>query len=112
MGCAAGARPPVSAAPPATPAPAPLSSAERAEAARLVTIETELAALRGLPFRRPVPFARQTRDDFRAYVRAELARELGPAKAADHGRALIALGLAPEGFDLRAALEEALVTQV
>jgi hypothetical protein len=59
-----------------------------------------------------VPAERQTREGFRAYVRGELARELPPAKAADQARALIALGLAPAGFDLRAATEEALVTQV
>ncbi len=112
VGCARVPPPAITAPASAPPAAKPRSDAERAEAARLLAIETELAALRGRPFLKPVPYERQTRETFRAYVRAELARELGPAKAADHGRALVALGLAPEGFDLRASIEEALVTQV
>lgn len=94
----------------APPCPKVLASGK--DDARLKAIQVELGVLRGRAFRCFVPAERQQRAAFREYVRGELASEMPPAKAADQGRALVALGLAPEGFDLRAATEEALVTQV
>jgi hypothetical protein len=75
-------------------------------------IETEVATLRGRPFLRPVPYRKETREDFRVYVRGEIARDFGPGKAARLSRALAALGLVPAGFDVPGAMEEALVTEV
>jgi hypothetical protein len=114
LACAAQPRGAVPAVAPAAAiaAPCPKAIARGLDDAPLRKIEAELGALRGLRFRCPVPAERQTREGFRAYVKGELARELPPGKAADEGRTLTALGLAPEGFDVRAATEEALVTQV
>jgi hypothetical protein len=92
--------------------PCPVVRASGKDDARLRAIQVELGALRGRSFRCFVPAERQARAAFREYVRGELATELPAQKAADQGRAMVALGFAPEGFDLRAATEEALVTQV
>jgi hypothetical protein len=91
-------------------APAPVASPPSPP--WLSEVEAEVATLRGLPFLRAVPYARESRANFRTYVRAELARDLGPEKAADESRALAALGFVPAGFDLRAAMEDAAVTEV
>jgi hypothetical protein len=99
----------VVAGPPPAPATAP---ALTPEPAWLRDIEAELTALRGLPFRRAVPFATQTRDEFRRDVRDDLARELPPGKSSDLSRAYASLGVVAPGFDLARALEDALATQV
>jgi hypothetical protein len=75
-------------------------------------LQGELTALRGLPFTRPVPFASQSRADFRAKVRGELSRELPSHKATDLSRAYAALGFVPPGFDLSRALEDAVTSEV
>jgi hypothetical protein len=75
-------------------------------------IQAEVSALRGLPFLRPVPYAAQSRKDFRQYVRRELARELPGAKLASLARTYGQMGLTPPAFDLGAALERSLTTQV
>lgn len=95
------AAPAASAAPPAPAAPPHFGR-----------IEEELAALRGLPFVRPVPYARETQADFRARVHKELGRELPQEKNAVLSRAYVELGLAPAGFNLLSTLEDALTTQV
>ena len=88
----------------ASPPPPPVS--------RFSRIETELSALRGLPFKNGVPSSTQSRGDFRAWVHAELGRELPPAKNQGLSRAYADLGFVPPGFDLTSTLEEALTTQV
>jgi len=80
--------------------------------ARFTRIETELSARRGLPFKNGVPSSTQSRGDFRAWVHAELGRELPPGKNEGLSRAYALLGLVPPGFDLTSTLEEALTTQV
>jgi hypothetical protein len=96
--------PALAAASPAAAPSAPVSPFSR--------IETELSALRGLPFEHSVPSSTQSRVDFRAWVHAELGRDLPPAKNQGLSHAYADLGLAPRGFDLTTTLEEALTTQV
>ncbi len=101
--------------PTVTPAPTVVPSAPApatAAPAHFGRIEDELAALRGLPFLRSVPFAQESRKDFRARVHKELGRELTPQKNEVLSRAFADLGLAPAGFNLLATLEDALTTQV
>ncbi len=90
-------------------APAPASAAP---VSRFSRIETELSALRGLRFKSAVPSSTQSRADFRAWVHAELGRELPPKKSEGLSHAYADLGLAPQGFDLTTTLEDALTTQV
>ena len=97
---------------PAAPGPAAPAPASAAPASRFSRIETELSALRALPFKNSVPSSAQTRGDFRAWARAELARELPPKKNEGLSHAYADLGLAPQGFDLTTTLEDALTTQV
>lgn len=99
---------------PSSPAAGPRIT-ERAEApapAWVQDLERELAALRGLAFTRPVPFAAQTRAQFHTKVRAELTRELPAAKATGLSRAYASLGFVPPGFDLSHAMEEAFTSEV
>ena len=96
---------------PAMPGSVPVSP-ESAPVSRFSRIETELSALRGLPFKHAVPSSTQSRADFRAWVHAELGRELPPAKNQGLSHAYADLGLVPQGFDLTTTLEEALTTQV
>lgn len=101
--------------PTVTPAPTVVPSVPTpvtAAPSRFAHIEDELAALRGLPFVRSVPFAQESRKDFRARVHKELGRELTPQKNEVLSRAFADLGLAPTGFNLLATLEDALTTQV
>jgi hypothetical protein len=98
-------------------APAPAAAPRGAASPRpappwLREIQDEVEALRERPFLRPVPYEAQTRESFREYVRGELAHDLPPQKAADASKALVALGFVPEGFDVGAAMERAMVTQV
>jgi len=103
-------------APPATAAAAKQrASAPPAVApppAWMAALQGELSALRGLAFTRPVPFASQSRAQFRAKVRDELTRELPSGKAAGLSRAYAALGFVPRGFDLSRALEDAVSSEV
>jgi hypothetical protein len=96
---------------PAAPATA-ASPAPPVPVSRFSRIETELSALRGLSFEYSVPSSTQSRDDFRAWVHAELGRELSPAKNQGLSHAYADLGLVAQGFDLTTTLEEALTTQV
>jgi hypothetical protein len=97
---------------PAAPVAGPSPIAPAAPLSPFSRIETELAALRGLPFVRPVPSTKQTRADFRAWVHSELVRELPPEKNQALSQAYGHLGLAPVGFDLLTTMEDALTTQV
>jgi len=97
---------------PAVPAPVAVSPAPPVPVSPFSRIETELSALRGLSFKHPVPSSTQSRADFRAWVHAELERDLPPAKNQGLSHAYADLGLVPQGFDLTTTLEEALTTQV
>ncbi len=101
----------------ATPAPvAAQLAAESAPpedaAADIARVQAAVAALRGLPFRVAVPSAPQTREQFRAFVREDLAHELGPTKNAALSKALAHTGFLPQPLDFAATLEEAETTQV
>ena len=96
----------------AAPGPAAASPAPPGPVSRFSHIETELSALRGLPFKHSIPSSTQSRADFRAWVHAELGRDLSPAKNQGLSHAYADLGFAPAGFDLTTTLEEALTTQV
>jgi hypothetical protein len=99
---------------PEPPAPKPVAPSPSAPGVEpwVQELEDELASLRELPFRRPVPWSRQSRDDFRKTVRTEIARELGGAKAKLISDAALLMGFLPGPMDLAAALEEAQATQV
>jgi hypothetical protein len=75
-------------------------------------IQTEVSALRGLAFERPVRYGVQTRAQFRGFVRGELERELPVAQRSALSRSYAQMGFIGDGFDLGRALEEALTTQV
>jgi len=97
---------------PVAPTPTPASPDAASPVAHFSRIETELSALRALPFKHSVPSSTQSRADFRAWVHGELGRELPPEKNQALSHAYADLGLAPQGFDLMTTLEEALTTQV
>ena len=109
-------------APPATdpwatapkPADTPETRKARAEAAlaRVATIKPKIAALRELAFKHDVATGYQTADEFRAYVKAELAKELPPARTAEISAALAHIGLIPTPLDLAQVMEQTLATQV
>lgn len=112
--------------PPGTPAEAdpwaskpkatdtPEARKQRAEAAlvRVAAIKPKIAGLRELAFKHDVATGYQTADEFRAYVKGELSKELAPARAADISSALVHVGLIPKPVDLTQVLENTLATQV
>jgi hypothetical protein len=80
--------------------------------ADIARVQAAVSALRGLPFRVAVPSTQQSRDQFRQFVREDLARELGPQKNAALSKALAHTGFLPQPLDFAATLEEAETTQV
>ncbi|HEX3757610.1 MAG TPA: hypothetical protein VHW23_02850 [Kofleriaceae bacterium] len=104
------------AAPPPSSPPAPEtpeSRQRRAEAAlgRVAKIEPEVAKLRHLAFERAVPTKYQKPDEFRAFVRREIARELPAARSRDLTAALAHLGFLARPTDLAGVEEQAMTTQ-
>lgn len=99
----------------AKPAPpeTPEMRKQRAEKAlaRVDAIQPRLAKLRGLPFDQPVPTAYQTTDDFRAFLKRELAKELPAEKSKKISSAYLHLGLLKEPIDLAQAYEQTMATQ-
>jgi len=83
-----------------------------APSADIVRLQAAVSALRGLPFRLAVPSTPQSRDQFRQFVREDLAHELGPQKNAALSKALAHTGFLPGPLDFAATLEEAETTQV
>ncbi len=85
----------------------------RAEAAlsRVNAIQPKLAKLRELPFDHPVPTAYQTTDDFKAFLRREIARDLPPAKSEKISSAYFHIGLLQKPTDLGSALEQTMASQ-
>ncbi|HEU4616184.1 MAG TPA: hypothetical protein VFS15_29000, partial [Kofleriaceae bacterium] len=86
---------------------------ERAEKAlaRVDAIQPKLAKLRGLPFDQPVPTAYQTTDDFRAFLKRELAKELPAEKSQKISAAYLHLGLLQKPVDLAQAYEQTMASQ-
>src|SRR5258706_1494326 len=78
--------------------------------ARVAQIMPKLAKLRGLAFEHEVPCEYQSAADFRTFARAEIAKELPPAKAADTSAALYHVGLLPRPGNLAALEEQAFAT--
>jgi hypothetical protein len=71
-----------------------------------------LEALSGLPVLEPVRVALRSRDELRAYVAAELDRELPPEEAEAIAAAYRAFGLFPDTLELRALLLDLYTEQV
>jgi len=78
---------------------------------RVPDIQTGVAQLRGLPFKTEVPAEYQSSDDFRAFVKQEIQRELPPERNAKLGKALAHIGLLEQEMDLAKTLEDAMVSQ-
>jgi len=89
-----------------------LATAGEAAPADIARVQAAVASLRGLPFRLAVPSTHQSREEFRQFVRDDLARELGPQKNAALSKALAHTGFLPRPLDFAATLEEAETTQV
>ncbi|HEX8111824.1 MAG TPA: hypothetical protein VF516_29030, partial [Kofleriaceae bacterium] len=99
---------------PPPPKPATTESRQRrAEAAlgRVAKIEPEVARLRHLAFERAVPTRYQKSDEFRAFVRREIAKELPAARSRDLTAALAHLGFLARPTDLAGVEEQAMTTQ-
>jgi hypothetical protein len=96
-------------APPETPA----SRRKRAEAAlgRVASIEPKLAKIRGLAFEHDVPTAYQSAEDFRTFLRREIAKDFPTDKAKDLSAAYAHLGLFRTPIDLAKTLEQTMATQ-
>ena len=99
--------------PPPPPPDTPATRAQRAQAAlgRDASIEPAVARLRHLSFRHEVPTRYQLPDEFRAFVRREIARELPGEQSRDLGAALAHLGFLDKPLDLAAVMEQAMTTQ-
>jgi hypothetical protein len=102
---------------PTTPARSPLTPAAgpdtgSAPADLVARVETEVSRLRELPFKRRVRFERQSRDEFRTFIRTEIARELPPERNAALSRGYHVMGMLPRPLDLAQALEEEATMQV
>jgi hypothetical protein len=79
--------------------------------ARVDAIQPKLAKLRGLKFDHPVPTAYQTTDDFRAFLKREIAKDLPPEKSQKLSAAFLHLGLLQEKIDLATAYEQTMTSQ-
>jgi hypothetical protein len=80
--------------------------------APLPTVERELEVLRGLRFLRPVERAVQDQAALRTFVRAEIAREMGPEKNALFSRGVEQLGFTTGPVNLAKLFEDVQVAQV
>ena len=95
------------------PPETPETRRQRAEAAlgRVSAIEPAVARLRHLTFDRAVPTRYQQPDEFRAFVRREIARELPAERSRDLTAALAHLGFLTSTADLATVEEQAMTTQ-
>jgi hypothetical protein len=71
---------------------------------RIPRFEEEVTRLRGLSFEKPVQAGTLTKEEFRAFLRRELDRDLPEDKARQYARAYAKFGLIPKGMDLRDAV--------
>ncbi len=101
---------PSPAAPPAAAPPA--GSAAAVPGPDIAALERTVAGLRELSWKRPVAVRRVSREEALAKLRAMVAEELPPARAADLAALLGKLGLLPEGYPLERKLGELLAEQV
>lgn len=92
--------------------PAPTKD-QRVEAAlsRVEAIEPRLAKVRELPVKQKIPTARQTTDDFRKFLKSEIARDFPKDKSAKLSEAFLHLGLLAKRADLATALEQTMASQ-
>jgi hypothetical protein len=106
-------QPPVAPADPVPVEDPAVTTRKRAEAAlaRIPTIKTALATLRGLAFKQEVPAEYQPTEEFRAFVDGEVATELPAAKAEPLATALHHIGLLATPIDLAKTLGDAFVSQ-
>lgn len=66
----------------------------------------------GLTFRTPPRYALRNDADVRAFVTRKLSQDLPPERFAQVAQAYTMLGLLPDSFDLRGAMEELLAQQI
>ncbi len=67
-------------------------------------IEMQTAALRGLPFKKPITYKMIGREELRKVLETKLGEQYSAQELRDYGRTLETLGLIPEGTDLREAI--------
>ena len=79
--------------------------------ARVDAIQPRLAKLRGLKFDKPVPTAYQTTDDFRAFLKREIAKDLPAEKSQKLSAAFFHIGLLQKPIDLATAYEQTMSSQ-
>jgi len=107
---AAASAPPASngdAAPPISPHDARVAAALE----RVPTIAQTVAEIRHLPLKHPVPADVQSQEAFRAFLDAEVKKELPPEKSTQSVRALVRLGLLTRPIDLGKTVEDAMISQ-
>ncbi len=92
-------------------APAAPAASAAPDAERVRRLAREVEALRGKTFKQEVAVERQTAQEFRKFVEAQIEKELPPAEAARQSKALHALGLLPRDYDLRKGLADLYVSQ-
>lgn len=74
-------------------------------------LSRELEKLRGLSFRQPVPVELQNMEEFRSFVLKELDKTLSPEQAEKDSFTMRTFGLVPEGFNLRDAVTDLMVSE-
>lgn len=91
----------------------PPTKEQRVEAAlaRVDAIAPRLAKVRELPMKQPIPTARQSSDDFRKFLRTEIARDFPKDKSAKVSAAYLHLGLLSKPADLATAMEQTMASQ-
>lgn len=91
----------------------PQARKQRADAAlaRVAQIMPRLAKVRELSFDRDIPRAYQSIEEFRAFERAQIAKELPADNAEDASAALFHIGLLPKPGNLAALEEQAFASQ-
>lgn len=92
---------------------APLSAQQADQQALAAQVEKDLVALRGLTFKQPVPFEKQSVEEFGRHLDAEM-EEVVPGKIAAHfGKIVRRLGLykGPEIQDFRGMMRTVMTSQ-
>jgi hypothetical protein len=89
------------------------SKRKAAEAAvsRVETIEPKLAKIRELELKRKTPAAYQTTEDFQAFLKRDINKELPPEKAKNMADSMLHIGLLDKKVDLADTLIKTMVTQ-
>lgn len=91
------------------------AAAQQAEAEdwnrQLRPIAQQLESLRNLKFKKPVPFEKQTLDDFEKFVRKEIREQIPPEQFASMMKGLRRLGMVTRDFELDDEMVKALLSQ-